>query len=110
MIGFIQVLRTPSPAPLALHRVVVAPDSRSVAMASFAMRAVVPVRSARSRVARRSRADAGPKRFGTAFAFARDRPGAGPAPAWVWVVGGADYCIAHEPSCIRHMARVFEVT
>lgn len=85
-IGFIQVLRTPSPAPLALHRVVVAPDSRSVAMASFAMRAVVPVRSARSRVARRSRADAGPKRFGTAFAFARDRPGAGPAPARTAVV------------------------
>ena len=76
--------RRPPLAPLALHRVVLAPNTRSDAMASLAMRVVAPVRSARTRAASRSsRADAAPKRFGTAVANRRaplldrrDRPGA----------------------------------
>ena len=48
-----------APAPLALHRVVIAQNSRSATMTSLAMRAVAPARSTRSRASRSSRADAG---------------------------------------------------
>ena len=45
-------------------------------MTSLATLAVAPARPARTRASRWSRADAGPKRFGTAVADRRDRPGA----------------------------------
>ena len=80
---FIRKAHVGLPAPLALHRVVIAQNSRSAAMTSLAMRAVAPARSrARARLAiepRRRR----PQGLGTAVADRRaplldrrDRPGA----------------------------------
>lgn len=111
--------RLPPLAPLALHRVVLAPNSRSDAMASLAMRVVAPVRSARTRASSRSsRADAAPKRFGTVVANRRaplldrrdrPRPGARRTPRAAVVpkaASGSDDA-STEATCAKAVAAAF---